>query len=205
MERVIAYVDGFNLYFGLREAKLKRYYWLDVSLLAKNLLKPQQHLVATHYFTARIQDTGNNGPDRKRQNDYLEALTLVGVSCHFGHYLQKAQRCRKCGASWPYYEEKMTDVNIATQMLLDACDDLFDVALIVSGDSDLSTPIQRVRSRFPNKRVIVAFPPGRSSEQLKKHASGYLHIGKDKLRKSQLPDRLTKPDGHVLVRPSTWR
>ncbi|WP_460309439.1 NYN domain-containing protein, partial [Thermus brockianus] len=57
MERVIAYVDGFNLYFGLREAKLKRYYWLDVSLLAKNLLKPQQHLVATHYFTARIQDT----------------------------------------------------------------------------------------------------------------------------------------------------
>lgn len=205
MKRVIAYVDGFNLYFGLREAGLKRYYWLDVSALARNLLKPGQQLVATHYFTARIRGTGNNAPDRKRQSDYLEALDSVGVYCHFGHYLQKTQRCHKCGANWPYYEEKMTDVNIATQLLLDACDDLFDVALVVSGDSDLSTPIQRVLKRFPNRRVVIAFPPKRFSAQLKNCASGALFIGEDKFRKSQLPNQITKPDGYVLVRPSTWR
>ena len=49
--RVAAYVDGFNLYFGLKEAALKRLYWLDVQALATRLLKPGQAIVATHYFT----------------------------------------------------------------------------------------------------------------------------------------------------------
>lgn len=39
----------------------------------------------------------------------------------------------------------MTDVNIAIQLLGDAFDDKFDVALVISGDSDLTTPVRRVR------------------------------------------------------------
>lgn len=205
MERVVAYVDGFNLYFGLKHSGFKRYYWLDAAALAASLLKPGQQLVASHYFTARIRDNGHNVADRKRQNDYLEALTLQGVQCQFGHYLEKTRECRKCHASWPDYEEKMTDVNIAIQLLLDALDDAFDVALVISGDSDLTTPIHRVRQRFPAKRVIVAFPPRRYSSELKRCASGYLSIGEDKLRANQLPDSIVKPDGFMLQRPATWR
>ncbi|MCX7692632.1 MAG: NYN domain-containing protein, partial [Tepidimonas taiwanensis] len=81
----------------------------------------------------------------------------------------------------------------------------FDVALIVSGDSDLTTPIRSVRARFPKKRLIVAFPPGRFSSELKRCAHGYLTIGEDKPRASQLPEHLTKPDGYVLTRPASWR
>ena len=205
MERVVAYVDGFNLYFGLKHSGFKRYYWLDAAALAASLLKPGQQLVASHYFTARIRDNGHNVADRKRQNDYLEALALQGVKCQFGHYLEKTRECRKCHASWPDYEEKMTDVNIAIQLLLDALDDVFDVALVISGDSDLTTPIHRVRQRFPAKRVIVAFPPRRYSSELKRCASGYLIIGEDKLRANQLPASLVKPDGFMLQRPITWR
>ena len=205
MQRVMAYVDGFNLYFGLKDSGFKRYYWLDVASLAQSLLKPGQALSATHYFTARIRSNGHNSADQKRQNDYLEALALQGARCQFGHYLQKTRRCRQCGATWPDFEEKMTDVNIAIQLLGDAFDDAFDVALIVSGDSDLTTPIRRVRERFPNKRLIVAFPPGRYSSELKRNASGYLTIGEDKLRASQLPDPLIKPDGFVVSRPTSWR
>jgi uncharacterized LabA/DUF88 family protein len=62
----------------------------------------------------------------------------------------------------------MTDVNIAVQLMGDAFDDAFDVALVVSGDSDLTTPIRRVRERFADKRVIVAFPPRRHSAELKR-------------------------------------
>jgi len=205
VERVVAYVDGFNLYFGLKHSGFKRYYWLDAAALAASLLKPGQQLVASHYFTARIRDNGHNVADRKRQNDYLEALTLQGVQCQFGHYLEKTRECRKCHASWPDYEEKMTDVNIAIQLLLDAFDDAFDVALLISGDSDLTTPIHRVRQCFPARRVIVAFPPRRYSSELKRCASGYLSIGEDKLRANQLPDSIVKPDGFILQRPATWR
>jgi hypothetical protein len=65
MQRVIAYVDGFNLYFGLKQSGFRRYYWLDLAMLARHLLKPNQQLVATHYFTARIRDNGRNAADQK--------------------------------------------------------------------------------------------------------------------------------------------
>ncbi len=45
MERLIAYVDGFNLYFGMRETGWQRFYWLDIELLVRNLLKPYQKLI----------------------------------------------------------------------------------------------------------------------------------------------------------------
>lgn len=205
MERVVAYVDGFNLYFGLRESGWRKYYWLDLPALAGAVLKPGQLLARTHYFTTRIRDNNHNSPDRQRQNTYLEAIQVRGVAMQFGHYLEKQATCRRCGHARSTYEEKMTDVNIAIQLLSDAFDDAYDTALVVSGDSDLTTPIRRVRERFPSKRVIVAFPPNRYSSELKRHATGFISIGEDKLRNSQLPDQVVKPDGFVLARPAHWQ
>ena len=51
MERVIAYVDGYNLYYGLRQKRWKRLYWLNIQAMVKHLLKPGQMLVDTKYFT----------------------------------------------------------------------------------------------------------------------------------------------------------
>jgi uncharacterized LabA/DUF88 family protein len=205
MIRVATYVDGFNLYFGLKASSNRKYYWLDLHALATALLKPEQTLTAVNFFTTRIRDNGHNAPDRQRQNIYLDALAERGVSIHEGHYLRKVRQCRQCGASWDDYEEKMTDVNIATRMLCDAHDDLFDVALLISGDSDLTSPVQLVRSRFPAKRVIVVFPPKRHSAELKKFAHGFLTIGFDKLRASQLPAQVPTRRGHILHRPKEWQ
>ena len=205
MQRVTAYIDGFNLYFGLKHSAFKRYCWLDVAALAGSLLKPGQQLAATHYFSANIRSNGHNGADQKRQNDYLEALRVQGAQCQLGHYLEKQRRCRQCGHTWPDWEEKMTDVNIAIQLMTDAFNDAFDLARVISGDSDLTTPIRRVRERFSVKRVIVAFPPQRHSKALKQHANGHVAISENKLRASQLPDQLIKPDGFVIQRPAHWK
>ncbi|MCG8510649.1 MAG: NYN domain-containing protein, partial [Rhodospirillales bacterium] len=140
--RVIAYIDGFNLYHGLRDAGWRSLYWLDMPTLASNLLKPQQTLVLTKYFTARI--AGPKAADspaksrrladkRRRQTAYLDALaTLNDLEIYEGHYLAKDRSCRNCGANWTSHEEKMTDVNIATEMLTDVFHNAFDVALLVS-------------------------------------------------------------------------
>jgi uncharacterized LabA/DUF88 family protein len=206
MQRVIAYIDGFNLYFGLKHKNWKKYYWLDLPALAHSLLKPGQQLLATHYFTARIRLRGNNHADMQRQTTYLEALAAQdSLPLHYGHYLQKKRQCRNCGAQWTDYEEKMTDVNIATQMLADAFDDRFDTALLVSADSDLTTPVQQVRQRFPAKRIVVVLPPGRQSVELTRAASGFFHIGEDKLRQSQLPTHVQRADGFMLQRPAHWK
>ena len=213
--RVIAYLDGFNLYFGLRESGLRRCYWLNLRALAESLMRPGQTLVATKYFTARI--AGGRTDDlperkrkldrkRKRQSDFLEALnTLPDFKMFEGHFLGKDIRCRSCQASWRTHEEKMTDVQIATEMLDDAYDDRFDVALILSADSDLVPPMRSIRRRFPRKRIVVCFPPGRSSVQLKRAAHASLTVPVGKLDAAQFPDEVTKPDGYVLRRPANWR
>jgi hypothetical protein len=54
MKRVIAYIDGFNLYFGLREKGWKGFYWLNLRQVALNLLKSYQKLVAVKYFTSVV-------------------------------------------------------------------------------------------------------------------------------------------------------
>ena len=205
MNRVMVYVDGFNLYFGMRSKSWRKYYWLDLIALATSLLKPGQHLQGVHYFTSRIRSNGRNVGDMQRQTTYLEALgTLPTLKTHFGHYLEKPRKCRSCGAQWMDYEEKMTDVNIAVQLLADAFDDQFDTALLISGDSDLTTPVRKLRTQFPTKRLIVVFPPDRHSFELGQAANATFTVGEAKLRQSQLPAQVQRADGFILQRPAHW-
>lgn len=206
MQRVIVYIDGFNLYFGLKSQGWRRYYWLDLCRLARNLLQPNQQLVAVRYFTARISGRASAAAKVKRQATFLEALaTLPDLHIYYGHYLAKTRQCFKCGATWNAPEEKMTDVNIAVELLSDAHDDAFDTAMIISGDSDLTPPVRAVRKRYPAKRIVVAFPPGRDSVELRKAATAAFRIGRKKFKDSQLPESVTKRDGFVLMRPAEWK
>jgi len=198
---VLGFVDGFNLYFGLRAAGYKSLLWLDVAKLIANLCRPGQTCMGVRYFTARISGPG---PKHDRQKTLLEAYeTLPNCGVHFGQYQMSPTSCSKCGAQWNVHNEKMTDVNIAVEMLTAAYRNEFDTALLVSADSDLAPAVETVRQLF-GKRVIVAFPPKRHSVRLERLASGYFHISRAKLAQSQLPAVVTKTDGHVLLRPPSW-
>ncbi len=203
MERVIVYIDGFNFYFGLKEKGWKRYYWLNLQELAKNLLKPFQELVTTKYFTSRISFP----PDKqKRQLTFIEALeTLDNFQIFYGTYQANTITCKRCGNIFPKPNEKMTDVNIATELLTDAFLNHYDKAILISADSDLSAPIKKVKRLFPDKRVIVAFPPARFSYELSKLAHGFFTIGRKTIADSIFPDKVSKKDGYILSRPDPWK
>lgn len=203
VERVSAYLDGFNLYFGMRDKGWKSLYWLDVVILAQELLKPHQVLGATKYFTARI-----SGPNSKqvRQATYLLALEEVGrCKIFYGRYQSSAMKCRNCGVRWEQSQEKMTDVNIAVEMLSDAVENAFDTALLVSGDADLVPAVRTIRRLFPEKRIVSAFPPGRVSQALRKEVHAHFVIGRPNLAKSQLPESVARASGTALTRPTKWR
>lgn len=204
-ERVTVFIDGFNLYYGLKSKGWRRYYWLDLRRLAENLLRPGQELVSVRYFTARVLPRPQDPGQPERQRIYLAALaTLADLHLHYGYFLPKSATCLQCGAVWQTFEEKMTDVNIATELLGDAQDDAFDTAIIISGDSDLSGPISALRRRYPYKRVVVAFPPNRISLRLRAAATAWFTIGRDQLRDSQFPNEIVSREGYFISRPPRW-
>jgi uncharacterized LabA/DUF88 family protein len=200
---VICYIDGFNLYHGIRSKGWKRYYWLDLWALAERFLKPGQSLVEVAYCTTLIKDDPTG---QQRQLDFIDALkaTRPGISVAYGHYLAKPMECYSCGNQYTRHEEKMTDVNIACRMLTDAMDGRMDVALLVSGDSDLVPPVRIIRNRWPRKRIIAVFPPNRVSEALRKACHGSTTIGQEKLRHSILPDQVVVHPGRTVSRPVDW-
>lgn len=68
-QKVIAYIDGFNFYYGLKQHPWKKYYWLDIVKLMESFLRPNQELIAVKYFSARPTDVGK----RKRQDAFFQA------------------------------------------------------------------------------------------------------------------------------------
>ena len=202
-QRFIIYIDGFNLYFGLKDSGFQRFYWLNVQELARNLVPSPGELVYTKYFTTRIAAPVDK---RERQANYIEALEMLDdIAIYYGKYQFSTRTCFQCGNQERVPNEKMTDVNIAVEMLSDAFQDRFDVALLVSGDSDLTGPVAAIRRLFPEKRVIIAFPPTRHSQELEDAASGHFVIGRAKFSKSQFPDQIRKPNGYILKRPARWK
>jgi len=210
--RVAVYVDGFNFYYGLKDAKYHRYYWLNLESLSESFLHKNQKLIFVKYFTADIR---GNKEKWQRQHVFLEALeTHCSKLTTIKGFFQKIEmecpnrkweNCHRCDGIIRSSEEKKTDVNIAVHMITDAFEDKYDTAILVSGDSDLTPPIEVVRSRFPEKRVLIAFPPKRHSIELKKAASNTFWINHQHLKQSQLPDPVIKPNGHELHRPDSWQ
>lgn len=200
MKRVIVYIDGFNLYFGMR-SQYNNTRWLNIKELAQNIVTENEELIEVQYFTSMVS---NDPGKEKRQRTYISALETTDISIFYGHYKTKPKSCHKCGFTWSQYEEKMTDVNIATNMIINAMEDKFDKAILVSGDSDLVPPIKAVLTNFPKKEVIVGFPPKRFNHSVKIAATNHFIIGRQKLTKSQFPVEIVLADETKITKPQQW-
>jgi uncharacterized LabA/DUF88 family protein len=203
VQRVRTYVDGFNLYHGMRAAYGRVFHWLDLESLANGLLRRNQVLDRVRYFTAMIRDQTSA---RHRQDRYLEALrahcALVDVT--LGRFQEKTCTCFSCRARWTTYEEKESDVSLAVSLVEDAALDRFDHALIITADSDLCPAIRAVRRVRPGSRVVAVFPPKRHSDELRRVADAVYWLGRDKLARAQLPTKVVTAGGIELSRPGHW-
>jgi len=200
--KVISYIDGFNLYHGMKFSSLRRFYWLDLWALSERFLKPDQTLQKVVYCTSRVQ--GDHGA-MARQSTFLNALQAhcPRLEIVYGHFLSKSTTCKLCGKSYPIYEEKKTDVNIACRMLIDAMEGNFDIAFLVSGDSDLVPPVKLIRDKW-KKQIVALFPPQRTSEDLRSVCFGNKRISEADLRQSQLPDTVVLTPNKSAIRPESW-
>jgi len=208
--RTFVYIDAFNLYYGA--VKDTAYKWLDLAALCRLLLPPRlHHIVKIKYFTARVQPRPNDPDQPMRQQIYLRALrTLPHCEIIYGHYLSHAvfmPLANPPPGQNPYVrviksEEKGSDVNLATHLLFDAFRDCFECAVVVSGDSDLKTPVALLRSEL-KKPVGVINPQRKVCRALQQEATFYKHIRESALQSSQFPAAMTDANG-TFTKPASW-
>lgn len=208
MQRTIVYVDGFNLYHGaLRHSPYK---WLNVHALAKMLIGEDKLIVKVKYFTARVCPRANDPGQPFRQQLYFRALGTINAQVVYGRYLShvvKMFKANQVPGTDPFVEvvkteEKGTDVNIASHMLIDAADDLFDCAVLISGDSDLTTPVKLCIGKY-GKRVGVINPQRQKCRTLEKVATFYKHIREPALASCQF-DAVLKDWAGSFHKPPSW-
>ena len=202
-QRVIVYVDGFNFYYGLRTKGWRKYYWLDMVKFAEKLLRPHQELVEIGYFSAKqINQEKSNRQDILFQANKLNPKFTL----HLGKYLTKDITCKFCNNVIHTFEEKETDVRIATTMLADVYQKRCDVTILISADSDLVPPIERIKEISPGHKIIVCFPPSHYSSNLKKWSDVTRILSNCTLyEECLLPETVTLPNGFVLIKPDKWK
>ena len=204
------YVDGFNLYN--RAVKNTPFKWLDLRKLAETLF-PADDIQRICFFTALVRSRPNDPTQTERQASYLRALgTLPGLEIHFGEFREriKARPLARPRPGGPVYvhirdtEEKGSDVNLATRLLVGGFTGDYEQAVVVSNDSDLAAPIRYVNNDL-GLRVVVVNPDSKTSthNDLVQSATYVKRLWKSHLRKSQLPPTITDAHG-VITKPVAW-
>lgn len=203
------YVDGFNLYYGT--VKDTPYKWLDISSLCQRLL-PKYRIIQIKYFTALISARPDDPDKPVRQQIFLRALQTIPIlQIFYGHFLNHVVRmplaCPTPNGPKTVKviktEEKGSDVNLAVHLINDGYQGRYDVAAIMSNDSDLVEPIKIVRQEL-HLHVIVLNPfPKHPSKALQKVATFVKPIRQGVVAASQFPPTLVDANG-TFSKPSNW-
>jgi NYN domain-containing protein len=208
--RINVYVDGFNLYYGC--LKGRPYKWLDLERMCGLLLR-RFEVGRIRYFTAHVKERPENLQAPVRQQAYLRALgSLPSVEIHYGSFLTKPTRMLLANPpnSGPRTveviktEEKGSDVNLATYLLVDAFRDDAEAFAVVSNDSDLTEPIRIVRHELGKVVGLLNPQPVPSQRLMLCRPTFAKQIRAGVLGASQLPARVVDGSGAVIRKPAGW-
>ena len=179
--RAHVYVDGFNLYYGALQRT--PYKWLDLSALCARVFS-QFEIEKIWYFTADVPYLPADPAATYRQREYLRALgTLGNVEIKKGFFRLRPKAQQKVNPLYapnPHVpnpsngwvqvwrkEEKGSDVNLATALVIDAAAGRFEHAWVISNDSDLAWPVEMVQKEYglPVGVLRPARPAGYPSDE----------------------------------------
>ena len=204
------YVDGLNLYY--RAVRGTSFKWLNIQKLAENLL-PGDEILKIRYFTSLLHARTGDPDQPRRQYVYLRALsTIPDLEIHYGVFRSGVRRRQLAEPinGLPnrvrvlHTEEKGTDVNLATRLLVDGFNGDYQQAVIISNDADFAGAMEYVRDSL-GLRVTLVNPDRRKSspKDLSNAATYVRRLWKSHLRRSQFPVALSDNVG-VIRKPAGW-
>lgn len=161
MERVMIFIDGSNLYHGLKnnsESTKVDYEKLALCLCGK------RKLIRVYYYNAPIKQRDDENKYKNQQRFFNKLKSLQYFEVRLG-------RLEKRGNT---YIEKGVDINIVVDMIRYAINDAYDTAILVSGDGDFESAVQMVKDR--GKHVENAYFRKGFSHQLKTCCDKFIDI-----------------------------
>jgi uncharacterized LabA/DUF88 family protein len=216
--KTIVYVDGLNLYYGsLRGTGFK---WLDLyALFRDGVLDLDAELEQVRYYTAPVKASSSEDPASPvRQQRYLQALKAYRgdrIQIIQGFFVRQTRVLRLAGrhastlannrARVFQFTEKQTDVNLAADLISDACLGRCEQAVLCSNDSDFIGALAAVK-RDHSKVIVGLVSPVREertvANELSTMAAWCKILGPEHLARAQLPERIP---GTQLTRPEQWK
>ncbi|MBM3150902.1 MAG: NYN domain-containing protein [Chloroflexi bacterium] len=199
------YIDGFNFYYGC--IKDTPYHWLNLAQMCR-LLLPKDNIRRIKYFTALVTARPNDPDKPLRQRAYLRALqTIPNLEIILGSFLSHEILMPRSPLGSGYVkviktEEKGSDVNLATHLLVDGFHNDYELAVVVSNDSDLLAPILFV-TRELGKQVGLLNPHKNPSVALMPHVMFIKNIRAGVLKNSLFPSVMTDQNGQ-FTKPAVW-
>jgi uncharacterized LabA/DUF88 family protein len=206
--RIMAFIDGFNLYHAVKDLRQPHLKWLDLRKLRQRALTTNErgNLTDVYYFSAYAEWRRDAC---KKHRNYVAALEQVGIHPILGRYKNNHTRCNTCGTKTSRHEEKETDVNIAIWLVREALLDHYDMALLVTGDTDLVPAAKMVKEQYPGEIIRIVGPPKRRLSKDLLRAAASMNFQKmltlKDLRNSLLPETMLDPDGTIAAtRPDDY-
>lgn len=206
--KTYVYVDGFNLYY--RALKSSPHKWLDIAELCRIML-PNHNIQQIKYFSANVSARPHDPDQPVRQQTYFRALrTIPNLSIILGHFLTNTTNMLVAGSlpNAPQFvqviktEEKGSDVNIASHLLMDGFKGSYEAAVVITKDSDLLEPFKMVRQELGLKLGILN-PGKHPSRALLPHVDFIKTIRSSILAASQFPATLKDKKGQ-FTKPASW-
>lgn len=153
-ERAIVFIDGNNLYHRLKERGWKT--WIDIGKLSERLVgnRTLRHI---YYYNA---PPPGGKLHTKKGNEYLAQVKRTPNLTFRLAWLQPENRSDEYGA-YKSYREKGSDTSLSTDLVSQAADDEFDVAVIVSNDGDYAPAAHAVRDDYGKCVEVVYFEGSR--------------------------------------------
>lgn len=225
--RAIFYIDGFNFYF-LRTKYQPQYKWLNMKALADEIVDDGTTVTAVNYYTAPVSGKIDHDAPKRQQALFSALRTVPEIRIYNGRFLYSEKwaglahppRAKPDGYVWTEpppavvyvakTEEKGSDVNLGVHLVRDAFVDAFDIAYVVTNDTDLVEPIRIVTQEVGKPVCIVAPCRPRSSRapvpspSLEAVSSFKHYIDDNELAAAQFPSVILRKGKKPVTKPAEW-
>ncbi|UFX82760.1 NYN domain-containing protein [Candidatus Absconditicoccus praedator] len=203
--------------------------WCNFRELSKKFIDPEaEKLQNVFYFTAYSK---RNQAKLDRHKKYVKALSYFGNKIILGNFSKITRTYQKDMPilellynsiinkvpfglkdklkpellKYQTYEEKQTDVNIAVKIVEDFFNDKFDVAIIISGDSDIIPAIKTAKKYGKNKRFVNINIPGAKGKAIKKFCDKCEIIRGEDIKNAIMPYQIQISSKETVCIPDGWR